>query len=204
MLTHLDWPSLTASRLVISAVRCRLPTAPLRRPSPTAFSEFLSPTPDSRSLTHFRSRRRSQAQAFVWFRAKTKGLSAWRTPFIVSHPHQCDAYHAAPRRPDFQDSFQLKNCIHPHHQVYHSTILSVTIAFMFSFILLTTNFTKLIPLQSTSLPSTTVILHLPFQSSAISEVTKVVVLPVSTPALNFLPFITTSIIGSVWSGLFIG
>ena len=36
----------------LSAVRCRLPC-----PSPNAFSEFLCPTPFSRSLTHFWSRR---------------------------------------------------------------------------------------------------------------------------------------------------
>ena len=80
VLTHLDWSSLTATgpylmRLVSSVVRSRLPTAPLRRPSPTDFSEFLCPTPDSRSLAHFRSCRRSRAQASIWFRTKTdKGI----------------------------------------------------------------------------------------------------------------------------------
>ena len=70
-------------RLVSSAVRCRLPTALLPRPSLTAFCGFLLPTPDSRSLTHFRLRRRSRAQAFVWFRAKTgKGIVC-----LADHPH---------------------------------------------------------------------------------------------------------------------
>ena len=69
--------------MVSSAVRCRLPTVPLRRPSPTAFSEFVCPTPDSRSLTHFRSCRRSRAQAFVWFRAKTgQGIVC-----LADHPY---------------------------------------------------------------------------------------------------------------------
>ena len=40
-----------------------------------------------------------------------------------------------------------------------STILSTITAFMFSFILLTANFTKLIGLQSAYLPSTTIILN---------------------------------------------
>ena len=52
-------------RLVSAAVRCQLPTARLCLPSPTAFSGFLLPTPHSRSLTHFQSRRRLRAQAFV-------------------------------------------------------------------------------------------------------------------------------------------
>ena len=70
--------------LVSSAVRCRLPTALLRRPLPTDFSEFLCPTPHWRSLAYFWSCRDLKSKPFVWFRAKTKGSSAWQTTNIVS------------------------------------------------------------------------------------------------------------------------
>ena len=75
---NLSWPVfLTAldplsCQLVslLSSVDC-----PVRRPSPTPFFEFLCPTPFSRSLTHFRSRRDLESKTLVWFRAKTdKGI----------------------------------------------------------------------------------------------------------------------------------
>ena len=40
-----------------SSLCCPVSTAHSRHPSPTAFFDFLCPTPFSRSLTHFRSRR---------------------------------------------------------------------------------------------------------------------------------------------------
>ena len=88
MPTHLDRSSLTAAGLYLMPTGhfshpVSTPSATLRRPSPTAFSEFLCPTPDSRSLTHFRSRRRSRAQAFVWFRAKTDKGIVW----LADHLH---------------------------------------------------------------------------------------------------------------------
>ena len=80
--THLDWSSLTAAGLYfmptgLSAVRCRLPTALLRLPSPTASSRFLLPAPDWRSLANFRSRRDLELRPLFGFAPKqTKGSSA--------------------------------------------------------------------------------------------------------------------------------
>ena len=65
---------------VSSAVRCRLATRVTLRQltSLSPFFQFLS-----RSLTHFQSRRDLESKPFVWFCAKTKGSSAWRTAYIV-------------------------------------------------------------------------------------------------------------------------
>ena len=65
MPTHPDWPSLTAS------FSWPLSTALLRHPSPTAFSEFLFPTLWLVFPCPLPVVRRSRAQAFVWFCAKT-------------------------------------------------------------------------------------------------------------------------------------
>ena len=89
MPTHPDWPSLTASRPYL------MPTGPFCCPASTAHCPSASPVANcllwvpssnsslSRSLTHFRSRRRSRAQAFVLFRAKTdKGIVC-----LADHSH---------------------------------------------------------------------------------------------------------------------
>ena len=76
MQTHPDWRSLTASFC------WPLSTALLRHPLPTAFlSSFFQPS-DWRFLAHFPSHRRSRAQAFVWFRAKTNEKIV-----CLAHPH---------------------------------------------------------------------------------------------------------------------
>ena len=61
--------------LVSSAVRCRLPTATRRHPSPTLLSGFLLPTLWLAFSYLLPAASRSRAQAFVWLRAKTKGSS---------------------------------------------------------------------------------------------------------------------------------
>ena len=106
MPTHLDWSSLAAAglylmRLVSSGVQCRhqLPLCVSCRqlPSVGSFFQLLS-----HSLTHFRSRRRSRAQAFVWFRAKTdKGIICLVPPFIVSHMEICGISHRRWERVNF-------------------------------------------------------------------------------------------------------
>ena len=65
MPTHPDWPSLTASFC------WPLSTALLRHSSPTAFSEFLFPTPWLAFPCPLPIASRSQDQTFVWLRAKT-------------------------------------------------------------------------------------------------------------------------------------
>ena len=87
MPTHL-WPS---SSLPPSADRCRLPLCVSLRQ--LTLSGFLCQLPlwllsDLPFLFHFRSHRRSRAQAFVWFRAKTdKELVC-----LASHPHSVTAW----------------------------------------------------------------------------------------------------------------
>ena len=88
MPTHLDWSSLTAAGLYLIQLVCQmssvdwsLPIYVSRRQLPS--SEFLCPTPHWRSLAYSRSRRRSRAQAFDWFRAKIdKGIICF-----ANHPH---------------------------------------------------------------------------------------------------------------------
>ena len=68
-LFFLTAPGLYLTRLVSSAVRCRLPAV-------SYFANRLlwvpfSNSPDWRSLVHFQTRRKSRAQAFVRFHAKT-------------------------------------------------------------------------------------------------------------------------------------
>ena len=87
MPTRLDWSSLTAAGLYLmptglSAVRCRLPTALLHLPSPTAFSASLFQLLDSHSLAHFRSRGDLDTKPFVWFRADRQ-----RIVCLADHPH---------------------------------------------------------------------------------------------------------------------
>ena len=77
MPTHLDRFSLTAAGL--SHADSSLLLSGVDWPLASPFANWLLWVPFSnsysRSLTHFRSRRRSRAQAFVWFRAKTdKGV----------------------------------------------------------------------------------------------------------------------------------
>ena len=63
--------------LVSAAVRCRLPTATLPLPSPTASSGFLLPIPDLRSLAYFWSSRDLELRSLFGFAPKqTKGSSA--------------------------------------------------------------------------------------------------------------------------------
>ena len=76
MLTHLDWSSLIAPwpYLMPTGLFCCPGSTPdFPSASPFANSSLWVPLSNSlsRSFTHFRSRWRSQAQAFVWFRAKT-------------------------------------------------------------------------------------------------------------------------------------
>ena len=75
MLTHLDWSSLTAPGPYLMPTGlfcCPVSTAPLRLPSPTAFCGSLLPTPLWLAFPcTLPVASRSQAQAFVWFRAKT-------------------------------------------------------------------------------------------------------------------------------------
>ena len=81
--------------LLLDSISCRLvsslsgvdcPTATLCLSSPTAFSEFLCPTPDSCSLTHFQSHRRSRAQAFVrLFAKRTTKHSVTPCLVLLSH-----------------------------------------------------------------------------------------------------------------------
>ena len=102
MPTHLDRSSLTAldsltCRLVSSAVQCRLPTATLHLPR-----QLLLWVPSSislsRSLTHFQSRLRSRAQAFVWFRAKTDKAIVC----LADHPHSVtDVFYSPSRQGKF-------------------------------------------------------------------------------------------------------
>ena len=64
------------------------PTATLHRPSPTAFSEFLCPTPDWRSLLTSGHVEISSPNTLSGFASKqTKESSAWLTTYIVSHLH---------------------------------------------------------------------------------------------------------------------
>ena len=92
MPTHFDWSSLTdaglslSCRLVPSAVQCRLPTALLPRPSPTAvsLSSFFQLL-DWRSLPTSDHVEISSPKPLSGFALKqTKGSSAWRTTYIVS------------------------------------------------------------------------------------------------------------------------
>ena len=70
--------------------RCPVSTssATLRRPSPTAFSEFLCPAPHWRSLPTSGRVEISSPNPLSGFAPKqTKGSSAWRTTYMVSHTH---------------------------------------------------------------------------------------------------------------------
>ena len=81
-------------RLVSSAVRCRLPTAPSPSPVAKCFSELLLPTPssgfllstpDGRSLPTSSRVEISGPNPLSGFAPKqTKGSFAWRTTYIVS------------------------------------------------------------------------------------------------------------------------
>ena len=90
MQTHLDRSSLTAAGLYIMPTGhfcCPVstPSATLRRPSPTAFSEFLCPTPDSLSLPTSGCVEISSSNTLSGYAPKqTNGWSAWRTTYIVS------------------------------------------------------------------------------------------------------------------------
>ena len=82
-LSHADWSLL-----------CPVSTANCHSASPVANCLLWVPSSNSlsNSLTHFRSRRRSRAQAFVWFRAKTdKGIVC-----LADHPHSVT--HDIPRK----------------------------------------------------------------------------------------------------------
>ena len=99
--THLDWSSLTAAglslscRQVSSAVQCRLPTAILGFPSSTAFSLARRQLPSLGSffqlplafpcLLPVASRSRVQNPLSGFAPKQTKGSSARRTTYIVSH-----------------------------------------------------------------------------------------------------------------------
>ena len=88
MSIHLDWSSLTAPGLYLMPIGlfcCPVSTANCRSASPVANCLLSVPSSNflSHSFIHFRSRRRSRAQAFVWFRAKTgKGIFC-----LADHPH---------------------------------------------------------------------------------------------------------------------
>ena len=75
MLSHLDWSSLTAPEPYLMPTGlfcCPLSSAcPQRHPSPTAFSCFLFPTLWLAFPCLLPVASRPQAQAFVWFHAKT-------------------------------------------------------------------------------------------------------------------------------------
>ena len=80
----------TANSKPTTLLSSPLSTTSLRLPIPTTLSGFLFQPPlwlfsNLSFLPHFWSRRRSRAQAFVWFRAKTKKSSACCTTHIVSH-----------------------------------------------------------------------------------------------------------------------
>ena len=88
MQTHPDWPSLTASGpyLMPTGLFCCLVSTAhclLRRRSPTAFSEFLLPTPLWPAFPcPLPVSSRSRAQTFVWFHTKTdKGIVC-----LADHP----------------------------------------------------------------------------------------------------------------------
>ena len=80
MPTHLDRSSFTTAGLSLMPTGhfcCPLstPSATLRRPSPTAFSEFLFPTPTGVPLPTSGRSEISSTKPFVCFRAKTdKGI----------------------------------------------------------------------------------------------------------------------------------
>ena len=67
----------------LSAVRCRLVTHVTLRQLPT--SQSLCLTHWLAFPSYFRTRRDLEFKSFVWFRAKTKGSSAWRTTYLVLH-----------------------------------------------------------------------------------------------------------------------
>ena len=79
--------------LVTSAVRCRLPNC--HSASPVANCLLWVPLSNSywRPLAYFRPRRDLESRPLFGFAPKqTKRSSAWRTPFIVSHPNKLYIY----------------------------------------------------------------------------------------------------------------
>ena len=82
MPTYFDRSSLTA----LDSLCCPVSTGHSRHPSPTAFCEFLCPTPDWRSLPTPGHVEISSPNPLSGFMPKqTKGASAWRTTYIVLH-----------------------------------------------------------------------------------------------------------------------